>query len=252
MITEIPKIEMPKWLADNEFHFSIQDVIKDSLYYPSCGIDGIPIQCFMGNIFSFIYVDYGITESKFIKEITKDNSIKGYNIIHKENITKYQLDNGERIYYAPKISDRIPLDGWIKEPYCYWIIFERDENYDDTHNPKRFSLLYLSSEAVSAYYVLYNRNNIAPKILCIIQDGSGFGGNWTSYKDRRQDLAQAVFLNKNLPEYLINGGYGNRYEEQDPIWPEYRKKVYSKYFPRVKIEDEWGDKSFTLWGKSTK
>lgn len=250
MITEIPKIEMPKWLADNEFRFNIQDVIKDSLYYPSCGMDGIPIQCFMGNIYSFIYVDYGITERDFIKEVTKDNSIKGYNIIHNEKITKYQLDNGEKVDYAPKISDRrIPYD-WIKEPYCFWIIFERDENYDDTHNPKRFSLLSLCSDAVPAYYVLYNKNNIAPKILCIIQDGSGFGGNWTSYKNRDLDLAQAVFLNKNLPEYLINGGYGTGYD--DPIWPEYRKKIYSEYFPRVKIDDGWDDKSFILWGKSKK
>jgi len=72
-----------------------------------------------------------------------------------------------------------------------------------------------------------------PKILCIIQDGSGFGCNWTSYTNRGQDLAQAVFLNKNLPEYLINGGYGTGYN--DPIWPEYEKKIYSKHFPHICI-----------------
>jgi len=109
MITEIPEIEMPKWLAGNEFRFNLKDVIKDSLYYPSCGMDGIPIQCFMGNIYSFIYVDYGITESDFIKEVTKNNSIKGYSIIHNEKITKYQLDNGEKVDYAPKIDKRALL-----------------------------------------------------------------------------------------------------------------------------------------------
>jgi hypothetical protein len=242
MINKIPEIEIPKWLLGETFQFCLNDVLTNSLYYPSCGMDGIPIQYFMGNIYSFIYVDYGIDEKEFIMEINKPNAFKGYELIKIEKISKYQLDNGQKINYLPRLSEQEPSKNWIKNPYCYWTIFERDIYYSDTHNPKRFSLLYLCSEAVSAYYALYNQNNIAPKILSIIQDGFGFGGNWTNYTDRKLDLAWAVFSNNKLPEYLINGGYGGNYE--DSIWPEYTKKIFHKYFPKSK-KYSYPRKSFT-------
>ena len=248
MIIEIPEIKMPKWLLNDEFHFNVKNILTDSLYYPSCYIDGTPIQCLMGNIYSFVYVDYGLSENNFLCEINKPYSFKGYNIIHKEKILKGQLDNGVEITFQEYISKmRIP-ERWVKKPYCYWIIFERDINYNDDHNPKRFSLLFLCSEGVLAYYVLYNKNRIAPKILCIIQDGSGFGCNWTSYTDRDKYLARAVFANKNLPEYLINGGYGYRVVYEKPIWPEYTNKKYDNsdsYNYRNGRDDNF--RGFTLW-----
>ena len=242
MINEIPKIEMPNWLLGEKYKFDIDNIIKDSLYYPSCGTDGVPVKYFMGNIFSFVYVDYGVSENDFNREINRPNTFRGYKIIHKEKISKYQLDKGNERYYPTKISPREPMGDWIKTPYCYWVVFKRKFNYNDTHNPECFSLLYLCSEAVSAYYALYNQYKVSPKILCIIQDGSGFGGNWTEFTDRNSDLAQAVFLNKKLPEYLINGGYGNGYENL--IWPEYKKFIYRN----TDCDNENMQRSFTLWG----
>jgi hypothetical protein len=250
MIKEIPNISMPEWLSVNDFSFFLNNILQDSMYYPSSGMDGIPIQNFMGNIYSFIYVDYGINENDFNKEVEMENAFKGYRIIHKEKILEKQLDNGTIVKIEPKISDGRPPENWIQSPFCYWVVFERDINYGDMYNPKRFSLLFLCSEAVSAYYVLYNKNKIAPRILCILQDGSGFGGNWTRFTDRYMDLARAVFSNKNLPEYLINGGYQFGYKE--PIWPEYTKRLFYKSYPNIfkKGELEKDAKTFALWGRN--
>jgi hypothetical protein len=243
MINEIPKIEMPNWLLGEKYKFDIKNIIIDSLYYPSCGTDGVPVKYFMGNIYSFVYVDYGISENDFNREIDLPEAFRGYKIIHKEKISKYQLDTGNEKYYLAKISHREPMRDWVQKTYCYWVVFKRELDYNDTHNPEYFSLLYLCSEAVSAYYVLYNQYKVSPKILCIIQDGHGFGGNWTDFTDRNLDLARAVFINKKLPEYLINGGYGTGYEKS--IWPEYKKLIYKKT-----DYDSYGEqKSFSLWDK---
>jgi hypothetical protein len=246
MINEIPKIEMPNWLFANKYDFDIKKIIKDSLYYPSCGTDGVPIKYFMGNIYSFIYVDYGVSENYLNGIINLPSAFRGYKVIHKEEITKDQLNRDKELYYPKKLSNRVPDKNWIKNPYCNWFIFKRKPYFNDTHNPEYFSLLYLCSDAVSAYYILYNQYNISPKIMCIIQDGSGFGGNWTDYRDRNLDMAQAVFLNKELPDYLINGGYGCGLGYEEPIWPEFKKFVYKK----TDNDRDNQQRSFVLWGRN--
>ena len=80
MINEIPKNEMPKWLLGEKYSFDIENIIKDSLYYPSCGRDGTPVKYFMGNIYSFVYVDYGISKNDFNKEIDLPDVFRGYNL----------------------------------------------------------------------------------------------------------------------------------------------------------------------------
>ena len=234
---EIEKIKMPKWLNANVFQFNLGDILYNSLYYPSAGLDGTPVKYFMGNIYSFVYVDYGYAQCDFNTEICRNEAFRGYKIIHKENILKYQLVNGA-INYSKIQNDfknthkRECIRDFIKAPYCYWVIFERLDDFPPEYNPKRFSLLYLCSEAVSAYFALYVDNNIAPKILCIIQPGHGFGHNWTNFTDRTKHLAQAVFSMKKLPKYLINGGYYNGQDPDipgfpyaEPIWPEYKEII---------------------------
>jgi hypothetical protein len=86
----------------------------------------------------------------------------------------------------------------------------------------------LLSEVVSTYYALYVINNTSPKIICIIQDGSGFRGNWTEYTNQNFAMTKAVYSIANLPEYLINGGNGplelDHYSK--PIWPGYSKEIF--------------------------
>jgi len=251
MIKEIQQIKMPAWLSSGNFNFNLKEVLADSLYYPSCGTDGMPVQYFMGNVYSFIYVDYGIAENVFLEEINMENSFKGYKIISIKEIPEKQLyDENHNVFSHNKQYYMEQFKDYVKEPYCYWVIFERKETYNEEHNPKRFSLLYFCSEAVSAYYGLYKLNNMSPKIFCIIQDGSGFGCNWTSFKERNAPMALVIFSNNKSPEYLVNGGYQLGYE--DPIWSEYSKKIYYKCLPYIYekgkiIKDA---KCFSLWKRT--
>jgi formylglycine-generating enzyme required for sulfatase activity len=109
-----------------------------------------------------------------------------------------------------------------KEPFAEWFILERTEEYDETHNPKRFSFFFLNTEAVAAYQALYLENRIAPKIIVIPQ--YGFGMNWTEFGHREKILARTIFYPNNpLPEYIVGmSGF------TEP-WPEYTNRV-KKYF----------------------
>jgi hypothetical protein len=247
MIRELPEMKMPDWLSGNNYHFEIKNLIRDSLFFPSCGTDNIPVKYFMGNVYSFIYVDHGISEYAFNRNIDLSNSFIGYKIIHKEKVSKIQLDNGNENNSLIRISPREPPKEWNKNSYCYWNVFRKKLNTNTGNNPDYFSLLYLSSEAIIAYYILYNQYKISPKILCIMQEGSNFGGNWTDYTDRNSDLAQAIFRNKELPEFLLNGGYGSVFGYENSLWPEYGKLIY-------KNTDYSGteQRSFSLWGKQDK
>lgn len=253
MLENLPKIKMPDWLSADDFKFNLKDLLIDSLYYPSCGTDGIPVQYFMGNIYSFIYADYGVDETEFLNEVYSEKGFKGYRIIHKEKIEEERLFDMSEIYWTKNESTflkyRLYAD-YIKEPYNYWMIFEREGSYTDDYNPRRFSLLFMCREGVASFSDLYYQNKIVPKILCIIQDGSGFGCNWTSYTNRNAPMAQLVFSNDHLPEYLINGGYNIGYEE--PIWDEYTQKIYYKCFPYLhkKGKEIRDARSFCLWGKN--
>lgn len=69
MIAEIEEIEMPDWLKADNFSFDIKKVLKDSLYYPASNFDGRPVAHLIGNIYSFIYADYGVTKDEFYNEV---------------------------------------------------------------------------------------------------------------------------------------------------------------------------------------
>jgi hypothetical protein len=242
MLDEIEKITMPDWLQGDTFRFNLQNIVRDSLYYPACGFDGVPVTYFMGNIYSFIYADSGKSEEDFNGTVDKWNAFKGYKIIHKKCLSKSRFVKEVNDYFKilvctePRLKDRAYMDH-AEKPYCYWIIFERLEGYTDEHNPKRFSLLYLCSEGVSAYHVLYVNKEIAPQILCIIRSGP-FSGNWTRFTDSKQDLGKVVFSMNNRPKYLFG-------EDNSLEWPEYDKKILQK----KNIDSTDGNKLFALWGQ---
>jgi hypothetical protein len=61
-----------EWLTDLSLPaimhepFPMDQVLQDSLYYPSSGFDGDPVRHLAGNILSFIYVDYGYSHDEFM------------------------------------------------------------------------------------------------------------------------------------------------------------------------------------------
>jgi hypothetical protein len=241
MFEEVTKAEMPEWIK-NPGEFDIRDVLTDSMYYPASGYDGHPVEYFLGNVYSFIYVDYSISRENLLEEIT-NNGFRGYRIIQQLPISESQLaPNGWRIRVTPDRAEYHHPDHYsdvFEKPFAEWFIFERTEEYGEDHNPSRFSLLFICADGAAAYQALYLENRMAPKILAIIQPGEVFGCNWTDFTNRRQILARSVFYETNpLPEYVINGGIGRSEFYRAPIWPE-----YSEFVKKFNI----GAKYFRIW-----
>ncbi len=65
MLKKLGKIEMPSWLSNSDFIFEVNKVLDNSLYYPACYLDGDPVKFFMGNVYSFFYVDIRCRREEF-------------------------------------------------------------------------------------------------------------------------------------------------------------------------------------------
>lgn len=117
---------------------------------------------------------------------------------------------------------KYPDTGWIKSPFCEWLVFQRKDEYDESHGARRFSLLYLCADGVAAFQALYVQYGVSPAAIAIIQPGTGFGGNWTDFTDPNKILARTVMENPaGRPAYLLYGGSGGLHFYQEPCWPAY-------------------------------
>lgn len=248
MISVLPQEPVPEWLANiteeniSNQKFEIIKILKDSLYYPSCGSDGLPINSFAGSIRSFVYVDYGFTRNELYEKFR-------YKIIASRKIAKEELtpSGWEPSWNTTDGDPMMYLNSRIA-PFCEWIIFEI--------NRVKCSLLFLCADGVATYQALYKNHKIAPRIVALIQTGV-IHGNWTNYSDPNTILHRTIFSNsKNTPEYLLHGGYyqllGDKLYFRQPCWPEYSEKIIS--IPRGTIFDAVYNRYFkgsvVLW-KST-
>ena len=220
----------------------LMQLLESSLYYPSSRLDGGVIKyCNMHlsgeQINSFVYCDYSCEESDLVAR-AKDDFV-GYHVFAHRTVLKEEIG-----------ADRMPLN-IIPSPdeqrrferfygrrmfmrlYCHWLIMERDENFDDSHGPERFSLLYVRGDGVQAYSGLYAVNKISPKVLAIMQAGYSYEGYWTRFDDKNGCLYN--FMNRvpeRMPQYVFYGGADDaRYDNLD--WPGYEivDRVGSYYRP---------------------
>jgi hypothetical protein len=225
MIKQIDTIEMPTWLNEENVEFDIRKLLEDSLYYPCAGFDGDPIKYFMGNIYSFIYVDYNVSKEE-LEEKIENVGFAGYKCIQRKSIPLSHIIPNNWRFIKPEnndfsINNSYPRDKNIK-PFCEWFIFERDKSRDDSYNPARFSLIYLCEDAVKSYQALYLMKKIKPKITSIIQPGD----SWTEIKNRNSIFARSIFYDKNLlPDFIIHGGGGPFDFYEHPLWNEYNEFV---------------------------
>lgn len=128
IIEGLLEIESPKWLVDltaisiNSNPVPLRDLLMDSLYYPSAGFDGRPVKHLAGNVFSFIYVDYGKDHQAFNNAL--DNpGFKGYEIIGTRSVTEKELNPTN---FRPRILPKAGVDGnpqqyrdWVPKPFAH-------------------------------------------------------------------------------------------------------------------------------------
>ena len=229
MINAMPTLEEPDWLMDLTEEsiandpFPLEDLLKDSLYYPSSEFDGDPVKYLGGNILSFIYVDYGVGKDQLTQELSSSGFL-GYRPIGSRAVQERELvPNGWR--------PSMPFDhdgNWRpaasphEQPFCLWTVFEREPDMPGDHGPVRFSLLYLYADGAAAFQALYVSNGVVPKVVAIIQPGHSFGGNWTDFTDPEKIFARSMLGNpKGRPQWLMYGGFGPRSGYRESCWPLY-------------------------------
>jgi len=215
----------------------MKQILPNSLYYPSCGRDGDPVKYLAGFVHSFVYVDYGLTHDEVWDSLhDAQRGFAGYDLLWCRDVAKYELIPAEASW---SISPNPSVDGdpsvcqrFIKPPFAIWSVYERKRDYGDSHGPERFSLLYVGGEGVATFEALYYGNSCAPDVVAIIQPGTGFGGNWTDFRNPKLIFGRVVLQNPNgRPKYLLYGGWG--YAEdvlafyyKGCCWPTYSNPIH--------------------------
>jgi len=226
-ISQLP-LDTPESLKAS--NFPIVEILKNSLYYPACWLDGRPVQYLAGFVHSFIYVDYGIEQST-VQNAMKNKGFLGYTLVGQKHLTSEDFIVKDWSAFFPSENheqyrsfNNLP-GGLVRSPFSDWYIFDRNSNCGEEHGPSRFSLVYICGDGVATYQTLYSNRNAAPDILSIIQPGHNYGGNYTDFTDPQGLFARTVLENKRCPwpRYLVYGGNGEGYWES--CWP----KVYSKH-----------------------
>ncbi len=233
MIQQLSVTSEPEWLrlasesilAKREF--PLQHVLRESLYYPASAFDGDPVAYLGGNILSFIYVDYGYTRDELHVQLTNPGFL-GYEIIAQRDVTEDELTPRGWRPTLPSRADGNPSSykSWIKQPFGYWVIFQRLPQRPESHGPLRFSLVYLCADGVATFQALFVTNGAVPRAVAVIQPGHSFGLNWTNFGDRSKIFARSVLDNPaGAPELLLYGGAGGKHRYLVPCWPEYSESL---------------------------
>ena len=197
------------------------EFLDNSFYYPSCGFDGGIIKYYSKQIQSFIYCDYATGEDELINQL---DTFYGYQILGHRSVQKEELiPQGWRMQTPPNfnIEEYYKYKHVFERPFAHWAVYERLEDFDENHGPKKFSLLYIGGEGVATYQALYRANKKYARAVAIIQPGTGFGLNWTDFRDRNGALAWVIFQNQyGTPDTIFYGGIGNGYDDFN--WKEYQ------------------------------
>lgn len=226
-ISSLPLQPSPDWLVRmspdrmRSEPFPLRELLDGSLYYPSSSFDGDPIAYLGGNHLSFVYVDYGRDRDELLDALESPGFLAYRVLCHRPVLESELTPRG----WVPRLPVAIIPDhilGWIKRPFCEWVVLEREPGLTDAHGPHRFSLLQLCADGVAAFDALYVSNRVVPGTIAIIQPGHGFGGNWTNFEDPDQPLARSVLGNPaGRPNLLLYGGSGGRDRYTRPCWPQY-------------------------------
>jgi len=219
----------------------INELLDNSFYYPSSGFDVGIIKYYGKEIQSYFYCDYATGEEALMRHL---NDFHGYKILGHRSIRQEELvPNGWKMQLPPNfnLKQYYRYKDFFKKPFAHWAVYERMDNFSETHGPNRFSLIYIGGEGVATYQALYWSNKRTAKALAIIQPGTNFGFNWTDFADENGALAWVVLNNPfGKPDTIFYGGYGKGYKNFN--WDNYElSKTIRPYYS----EEQFGE--VTIW-----
>jgi len=235
---QVPLTQTPRWLIDIDgdpqkamrLKLPLNEILKDSLYYPACGLDKTPIKYFSRSIFSFVYADHAISGEDFLTNFEGQGAgegLKGYRVIFQRKVFKEELvPEGWKPNLPSQIvqAKRLFKKRQDYQLWGHWSVWERNPGMD--FGATMLSVLYLCGEASTVYQGLYSLRDIAPRILALIQPGGGIssigGRDWEKIDADDSFFKANVMENSSgKPELLLYGGIGDPRHYEAPCWAEY-------------------------------
>jgi len=232
----IPRSKYPSWLkkAENLPYFPIREILKDSLYYPNCDLDGLPVKNFNKYVYSFVYVDYWVSIDK-VKAEMESNGFAGYSncysrIIAREELYKteeeFQIFNDNLCKYAEERRNKFQHDNNItvdSDNYAFWTVWERDGNLTSVYGPKRFSFLYIRDDSLITYINLYYFWHLVPEVFALVNPG---GYSWINLSCANK-IIHPILINHpvGIPPNLLFGYNNNINEPMKSFWNGYSGPV---------------------------
>lgn len=162
----------------------IQQILRDSLFYPDCGLDGEIIrscneQFELRRICSFVYADPNINEERLLDEL---DSFTHYRVLATRSFNPFDYDLDGPVVY-PR----------YRRPFGRWTVYEKDPHNYINVGPERFSVLFLGGMYMDAegVFPLFSKYSIIPK--AIVGD--------VSLNNPNSEYSR-VMMSGELPEYI--------------------------------------------------
>lgn len=206
--------ELPGWLRADPVAFNRDNFFNSrTLYYPGSGDDGHPVSlCARSHAaHAFVYVDFGVDRQTISKRVQDpEKGFRGYSIINSpgEKLTKNTLDRGVSIKWhvdpsnLPRARERYrSLD---IEPFAWFVVLQRDKEYDDAHGPERIAGLFIGADGHATYDALYCQGDGTPEPFMIVVQDHGFGGDYDRF-GRNGILERIARECGQLPQWLLVG-----------------------------------------------
>jgi len=168
----------------------LDELLKDSLYYPASRTDGRPVKLCNTSwrrlgIDSFVYCDFDLSVGEFLADT---RTMHGYHVLAYRLLAPEEyIPQGWTLEMVPEGIGGRPRRYWDSflghsgpaHGAC-WAVFERDTDMSPVHGPERLSVFFVCGEGLATFQQLYCSRGIAPRMLCFIQCW-GFAGNWTDF-----------------------------------------------------------------------
>ena len=137
----------------------------------------------------------------------KNECFRGYKLVDCREVTEKELLPSGWVRHAKIDESKARGED---TPYYLFTVFEREDNYDDSHGAKRFAVVFLYADGIATYDALFINKNRAPAVI-LIQD-HGFGCNYDRFGKGGllEKLAKKYSV---LPKYIMC--------EKDNYWAGY-------------------------------
>jgi len=240
--TVLPLEPMPLWLErlSRERNLPktipLKDLLCNSCFYPSSGLDSSPVILANGCVHSFVFVDYSTTREKLLNALSPQG-FSPYKALLSRDVAMHEVapdgwfpSNPQR-FNNPGFGDYERLDYARKrcKPFGHWSVWQRKDTHSDLAGPRLFSFLFLGGEGLACYEGMYRRNDITPKAIALIQPGHAMGDNWTAFTDPEAPLWSTVREGGSFPNYLLIGRWGeSRYPPRSECERECERKCEFK------------------------